>query len=169
MRRLRRRSAARVSIAVVVPRDAELDELRRWNRIALERGTPWLPVRGYDGRFATVGPLIVPGESCCFECVLLRRAANVEYGEHLLEVEDAPLAATADAALDAVVVALAAHLVLRSVAGRDTTLPGILYAVESRPALALGEHPVLRVPRCPACSGVERAAPRLPWHEAEAA
>jgi bacteriocin biosynthesis cyclodehydratase domain-containing protein len=169
IRRIRRTSRATVSIAIVAPGDDELAELRSWNRIALERGTPWLPVRAYDGRIAAVGPLMVPGESCCFECVLIRRAANVEYGEHLHEIEEAPLAVTADAALDAVVTAVAAHLVLRSVAGRDTTIPGVLYAVESRPALALGEHPVLRVPRCSACSGVEWAAPRLPWHEAEAA
>lgn len=169
IRSLRQRSRARVSIAVVAPGAAELEGLRSWNRRALRTGTPWLAVRAYDGRFASVGPLIVPGESCCFECVLLRRAANLVHGYDLDEIERAPLAARADAAVEAVVAALAAHLVLRSVAGRDTTLPGILYTVEARPALTLGEHAVLRVPRCPACSDVDRSAPRLPWHEAEAA
>ena len=50
VRRLRRRSRARVSIAVVAPGAAELEELRSWNRRALETGTPWLAVRAYDGR-----------------------------------------------------------------------------------------------------------------------
>jgi hypothetical protein len=55
------------------------------------------------------------------------------------------------------------------VAGRDATLPGVLYAVEARPTISIGEHPVLRVPRCPVCSNANRAPARLPWHEARAA
>jgi bacteriocin biosynthesis cyclodehydratase domain-containing protein len=121
----------------------------------------------YDGRFAAVGPLVVPGESCCFECVRARRAANLGYGDDLREIEAAPAAVRADAALEAAVVAVAAHVVLRYVGGGDTTVPGVLYAVEARPALSVDEHAVLRVPRCPACSPVSRLAPRLPWHEAE--
>jgi bacteriocin biosynthesis cyclodehydratase domain-containing protein len=169
VRRGRLRARSRPDLAVVAPAGDELGELRAWNRRALVRGVSWLPVRAYDGRFAAVGPLVVPGESCCYECVLRRRATNLDYGEHLLEIEGVPTAARADAALDAAVVALAAHLAVRWVAGRDTSLPGTLFAVEAHPALSLGVHPVLRLPRCPACSPAERLAPPLPWHEAEAA
>jgi bacteriocin biosynthesis cyclodehydratase domain-containing protein len=165
--RLGRRPA--VDLAVFAAEVDELDALERWNRRAHETGTRWLGVRPYDGRFAAVGPLIVPGESCCYACVLLRRASNVEYGRHLAEVEEAPVAAEADPALAALVAALAAHLALRWLAGRDTTLPGVLHTVEARPALRVSEHVVLRVPRCPVCSTAATVAPRLPWHEAEAA
>ena len=99
---------------------------------ALETGTPWLAVRAYDGRFATVGPLIVP-ESCVSNVSFSAVPRTSEYGDRPKEIEQAPLSATADAALEAVVGALAAHLVLRWVAGHDTTLPGILYAVERGP------------------------------------
>lgn len=156
----------RVDLAVVVPATDELEELDPWNRAAHESGARWLPVLPYDGRFAAIGPLIVPGESCCYECVLRRRGANVEYGEQFREIERAPLAARADPALEAFAAALAAHLALRWIGGRDGSLPGVLYAVEARPALALGEHAVLRVPRCPVCSPVEQLAAPLPWHAA---
>src|SRR5436309_12524717 len=102
-------------------------------------------VRPFDGRFAAVGPLVVPSESACYACLQLRRAANSEYGSDLDDVDGAPLAATCDSGVAALVGALAAHLVLRWTVGRDTTLPGVLHAVETRPALAITRHHVLRV------------------------
>lgn len=162
------KGSSRVDLAVVAPAVDELEELDSWNQAANESGKRWLPVLPYDGRFAAIGPLVVPGESCCYECVLRRRGANLEYGEHLREIERAPLAARADPAFETFVAALAAHLTLRWIGGQDRSLPGVLHAVEARPALAVSEHPVLRVPRCPVCSPVERLAARLPWHEAEA-
>jgi len=158
-----------VDLAVVAPAVDEGDALPGWNRLALDRKIRWLAVRPYDGRLASVGPLVVPGESCCYECVLLRRGANVEYGGDLADIEAAPVAATADAGADAFVIALAAHLVVRWIGGRDTTVPGVLHVVETQPALSLSEHHVLRVPRCCACSVAERLARPLPWHAAEAA
>jgi hypothetical protein len=82
-------------------------------------------------------------------------------------IEAAPIAAGVDAGLESVAAGVAAHLALCWIGGRDTTLPGILYAIESRPAFSVTTHVVLRVPRCGACSAAERSAPPLPWHEAE--
>jgi bacteriocin biosynthesis cyclodehydratase domain-containing protein len=169
VRRLSWRNDRKVDLAVVAPARDEGDALPAWNRVALERPTRWLPVRSHDGRLAAIGPLVVPGESCCYECVLLRRAANLEYGDDLAEIEAAPLAAIADTGIDALMVAVATHLVVRWVAGRDTTVPGVLHVVETYPGLALSAHHVLRVPRCGACSNADRVAPPLPWHAAAAA
>jgi bacteriocin biosynthesis cyclodehydratase domain-containing protein len=169
VRRIRPGRYMSVDLAVVVAAAGELEAIQSWNQRAHDRGTRWLAVRAYDGRFAAVGPLVVPGESCCYECVLLRRASNLAYGEDLHEVEEAPLGARADAPFEALVAALAAHLAVRWIAGGDTALPGVLFAVEARPALSVTEHVVLRVPRCPVCSTAGAVAPRLPWHEAEAA
>jgi bacteriocin biosynthesis cyclodehydratase domain-containing protein len=157
-----------VDLAVVAPAGGDLPRLSDWNRAALACGWSWLPVRPFDGRFAAVGPLIVPDASCCYECLLLRRAANLEYGADLLAIESVPLAATCDPAFEALVVGLAAHIALRFVAAHDSTLPGVLHAVESNP-ISITEHAVLRVPRCPTCSPVARVAPPIPWHAAEAA
>jgi bacteriocin biosynthesis cyclodehydratase domain-containing protein len=169
VRRSSWRGRGRADLTVVAPAPDELDRLHAWNRLALDRGIRWLLIRPFDGRFASVGPLIVPGQSCCYECALLRRGANAGYPDELDDVEAAPLAATADAGFQSLTAGVAAHVAVRWVAGRDTTLPGVLFTLEAQPALKLDEHLVLRVPRCEACSGVARAAPRLPWHAAEAA
>jgi bacteriocin biosynthesis cyclodehydratase domain-containing protein len=162
-------SRRRVDLAVVVPAADELDRLSAWNRAALATGSPFLLLRPWDGRMAAVGPLVLPGQTCCYECLLLRRSANSAYAAELAEVEAAPLGAPPDPALDAVAAAVAAHLAVRWLVGADRTAPGVLYAIETQPAFRVGEHAVLRVPRCPACSVAERAAPPLPWHAVAAA
>jgi hypothetical protein len=47
-------------------------------------------------------------------------------------------------------------------------LPGAFSALEFNGEIVLGTHVVYRVPRCPACATVGRAAPVLPWFEAPA-
>ena len=168
VRRLSWRGGRAVDLAVVAPDRDELDAVPAWNHHALEHGIRWLQLRPFDGLIATVGPLIVPGESCCHECLLQRFAANSDYAGDFAEVESAPIAARPDAALDLLTAALAAHLALRWVVGRDTTLPGLLHVIEVRPSLTLTVHEVLRVPRCGVCSASGRIAPLLPWHEAGA-
>jgi bacteriocin biosynthesis cyclodehydratase domain-containing protein len=158
-----------VDLAVVAPLPAEVSRLREWNRFALEHGLRWLPLAPFDGLVFAIGPVMVPGESCCHECLQLRLAAHVEYGADLALVESEPTAASATAGLEAAAAGLVAHLALCWLGGLDTRLPGVLHVLETRPELNLGTHAVLRVPRCPACSDADVLAPLLPWHEAEAA
>jgi len=157
---------AEVDFAVVAPEPAEAPLLGAWNATALERGRCWLPVRPFDGLVCTVGPLVVPGESACFECLLLRMAGHLEYGGDVRRVEAVPVAAPPVAPLEALVAGVASQLVLGWTGGPDLTLPGLLYVLETKPSLALASHTVLRVPRCPVCSDVARTAPPLPWHPA---
>ena len=50
-----------------------------WNNQALVSGQPWLQVLPFDGRYACVGPLYLPAETCCFECFRRRRSANLPW------------------------------------------------------------------------------------------
>jgi bacteriocin biosynthesis cyclodehydratase domain-containing protein len=163
------RDSSTADLVVVAPTADELEAVPLWNELALENELRWLPVLPYDGRLAGVGPIIVPGESCCYECVRLRRAANLEYGDDLGTIEAVRLATRGGAPLEAFAASVAAHLVVRWLVGRDPTVAGVLCAIEVSPMLSVTQHPVLRVPRCPVCSQVEREARPLPWHAAEAA
>jgi bacteriocin biosynthesis cyclodehydratase domain-containing protein len=151
-------------LVVAVPARDEAPAVEAWNRRALARRQCWLQLLPFDGRFAAVGPLYVPGETCCFECYRLRRRAASGYPTEFGAVEAAPVAASAGPALSTAQAGIGAAVVLRWLANGDTRLPGVLYAYEA-PGTALTEHRVYRVPRCPACSGTSDVAPPLPWYK----
>ena len=135
---------------------------------AWPRGRPWLQVLPFDGRYASIGPLYLPDETCCFECFRLRRAANLEAADELELLEATPAAYPA------------LRPCRRSSPGsrrpwrfewlvlRDHDVPAAFYAVELGPVLALSLHHVHRVPRCPVCSGLEDVAAPLPWYKEHA-
>ena len=156
-------------LVVVAPSPAQLPLLGGWNTAALSAGATWLAALPFDGRIAAIGPLVVPEETCCYECYLLRRASNSGYfAEHrALEREPAshPLPPPAVAAT----AGLAAVVALRWLVDRDPALPGIMFALELGGAPSLTAHHVYRVPRCPACSTIARSAPVLPWFERDEA
>jgi bacteriocin biosynthesis cyclodehydratase domain-containing protein len=150
-------------LVVVAPSGAELPRVREWNVRALSEGMPWLQLLPFDGLLAAVGPLIVPGDTACHECYLLRRAANLSslrFGPERVEQGVHP----SGPALDAVVAGLAATLALRWLALSDTLVPGVVLAVEQTPEPAFSRHILYRVPRCPACSGGRGRASLAPWH-----
>jgi bacteriocin biosynthesis cyclodehydratase domain-containing protein len=152
-------------LTVCAPSGGELCRLEQWNARALEARTPWLQVLPFDGRYASIGPLYLPGDTCCYECFRLRRQANLDGGAELALLEHAPAAYPPAPALDAVVGGLAALLVSSWLVRDDHYAPGAFYALELLPTLGLTVHHVYRVPRCPACSGLADVAPPLPWHK----
>jgi bacteriocin biosynthesis cyclodehydratase domain-containing protein len=152
-------------LTVCAPSGAELFRLGAWNAQALETRAPWLQVLPFDGRYASVGPLYLPGDTCCYECFRLRREANLEGGAELTLLDNAPAVYPAAPALDAVVGGLTALLVSSWLVHADHYAPGAFYALELLPTLGLTVHHVYRVPRCPACSGLADVAPPLPWHK----
>lgn len=149
------------AFVVAVPASDEGPQLAEWNARALDAGTPWMQVLPFDGRFAAVGPVFVPGETACHECFLFRRDATISpsrdrtRGPHV-----------GSPAIDAAVAGLAAHTALHHVAvGADA---GVLLAVELMPELRCTRHFVYRVPRCPACSPATRRASLALWSDVAA-
>ena len=98
----------------------------------------------FDGRFAAIGPLYIPGETACYECFRHRRAANITYAPQFWAMQETP-----------------APWHLRNDAG----IPGNFQSLEFGGDITLGSHIVYRVPRCTACGSVEGVAPVLPWFE----
>jgi bacteriocin biosynthesis cyclodehydratase domain-containing protein len=152
-------------LTVCAPSGAELFRLGEWNAQALEARAPWFQVLPFDGRYACVGPLYLPGDTCCYECFRLRREANLEGGAELALLDKAPAVYPAAPALDAVVGGLTALLVSTWLVYDNHYAPGAFYALELQPTPSLTAHHVYRVPRCPACSGLADVAPPLPWHK----
>jgi bacteriocin biosynthesis cyclodehydratase domain-containing protein len=157
-----------LDVVVCVPAPAELPMLADWNRQAVAVGQPWLQVLPFDGRYAAIGPLYVPDETCCYECFRLRRSANLDAGDELCLLEAAPAAYPASPAVHALVAGIAATLVLEWLVLDDPRVPSAFYAVELLPVVGVGLHYVHRVPRCPVCSGLENVAAPLPWHKESA-
>lgn len=156
---------AGVDLTICAPDRDELPLLRAWNEQAIEAALPWLQVLPFDGRYAAVGPLYLPGDTCCHECFRLRRAANLEAGEDIALVEDAPAAYPTAPAVDALAAAISVQLALGWLVLGDHYAPAAFYALELVPTIALSVHHVHRVPRCPVCSDLADVAPPLPWHK----
>jgi bacteriocin biosynthesis cyclodehydratase domain-containing protein len=157
--------AVGADLTICAPSPAELLELRRWNGRALGVAAPWLQVLPFDGRYAAVGPLYLPGDTCCYECFRLRRAANIDAAEELPLLDDVPGRYPSAPVVEAVTGAIAAELALGWLVHGDHYAPAAFYALELVPTISLTVHHVHRVPRCSACSGLADVAAPLPWHK----
>ena len=54
--------------------------MRQWNSFCVEQGVHFLPVV-LDRFIGTLGPLVIPGETACYECFRLRENANMDAPE----------------------------------------------------------------------------------------
>jgi bacteriocin biosynthesis cyclodehydratase domain-containing protein len=154
-----------VDLVVCAPAPAELPRLSEWNERALVGSQPWLQLLPFDGRYATVGPLYLPGDTGCYECFRRRRAANLGALEEFGLLESVPAAYPSSPAFDAVLGGLAAQVALHWLVLDDHYAPAGFYALEPLPSLALTSHHLHRVPRCEACSGLADVASPLPWYK----
>jgi bacteriocin biosynthesis cyclodehydratase domain-containing protein len=157
--------ASGVDLVVCAAAPDELPQLREWNGQALEAAQPWLQILPFDGRYAAVGPLYLPGDTGCYECFRRRRAANLGALEEVELLEAVAAAYPAAPALDAVLGGLAAQVALHWLVLGDHYAPACFYALEPFPVFTLTSHHLHRVPRCEACSGLEDVAAPLPWYK----
>ena len=153
-------------LLVAAPGSRELRELEPLNERALRDGLPWLQVLPFDGRHAAIGPLFVPGETCCRRCYLLRRASVCGYADEFWPLQDVAASRPAPPVLAALTGAVAVLLALRWLVRRDPMATGVTLALELAPRPTVTTHVVYPVPRCPACTQA-RARP-LPWLETAA-
>ncbi len=141
---------------------APVDVLAQVNEIALGRSLVWLPVSHFDGATIAVGPLVVPGETACWECLVTRRASTTEYPVQSREVQRAVPGAPLPAFLESWWHSMAALLIARWTLGADSWVPGRLIVLDTA-ALSVRTSLVTPVPRCPACRAPDWLPTAAPW------
>ena len=155
------------SLTLVAPAPGELPELDAWNRACLGSGAVWLALLPCDGRVAPIGPLFVPGETACYDCLRIRRASTCGYAAEFWSLDAAPAAYPDCFSIRRAVAGLAGWLALRWLVGRAASLPGVLHALELGPPVTVATHHVWRVPRCASCSDTAATSPPSPWFEGQ--
>jgi len=138
-------------IAVVLVDDYLSEGLADENRAALTSGRPWLIAKPV-GAVLWLGPLFVPGETGCWEC-LAHRLRGHRPAEELAAVLEPtrPLPApVATATTGAVAAGLIATEVVKELAGAGSALRGRVLTLDLAD-LAPVEHVLARRPQCPAC------------------
>lgn len=76
-------AAALPDLQVIVTDDYLRPEIEQINRTALETGRPWMLVKPV-GSVVWLGPIFVPGETGCWECLAQRLRGNVEVKTSIL-------------------------------------------------------------------------------------
>lgn len=140
-------------------------DLRIWNERAYYLGTRWLPISGFDGHAAVVGPLIFPPDTPCYECYRRRRASNSGLGNKLLELLPAGGPVLTNSALTHLLASLAVLHVQSWCAQEDPYVPGALTVVTLTGGLEVRREYVMRVPRCRACRAISASTREMPWAE----
>jgi bacteriocin biosynthesis cyclodehydratase domain-containing protein len=129
--------------------------MREWNRTAVNANIVFYPIV-LENEVASLGPLVVPGEGPCFECLWLRQNANLDvadreradethafFGQHVTSF----LQPMARIAADIAAVDLLKYFSRALPGGRA----GRLIEADLM-APAIRTRTVLKVPRCPVCA-----------------
>jgi bacteriocin biosynthesis cyclodehydratase domain-containing protein len=129
--------------------------LHRLNRAAVAAGRSWLPVYA-DGSEVIIGPLVVPGESACYNEHEIQheasRALRREYQLYSEELGRAPGDGPPLLAPYAAIAASWAAIGLTALLTDGTSfLVGRAVRVDFERLEVTSEH-VLRLPRCPVCT-----------------
>lgn len=145
-------------LAVLVLPQWHSSLIRAFNAASLAQDIPFLLLHG-DDTASHIGPLVIPHETACLLCVELRRhsrwtredfrAVQQDYADTQALSWEAPACSIPRASA---VAAMAAHEVLtalaryRQPASRGQELSVAAHTWQCQPT------PILKVPRCPACS-----------------
>lgn len=147
-------------LAVVVVADAEEQAaLAGLNVRMIDAGSPWLLVDARGGIPAVVGPLFVPPDTGCLECLWSRRAALTAHPTEYRALLAGRTAGPAGPWQRHMLAGLAAAVVLGWVLAADPWLPGACFELGVAQGPAVQRHEFLPVPGCEACRGGWRSTP----------
>jgi ribosomal protein S12 methylthiotransferase accessory factor len=157
---------------VVLTDDYLREELADINREANTQGIPWLLVKP-TGVEPYVGPLFVPGQTACWECLAARLKGNLKVEQAVGQMEGSvtiiPSAGGCVPPGEQAILGLAAlELAKYIVLAEHKYIEGNLITVDLNKFVPQS-HPVQRLPQCPACGeaalSAERPLELVPRHK----
>jgi len=130
--------------------------LREWNKYCIEKNIHYLPV-WLSRMVGSVGPLVVPRATPCYDCVWARENSHMENRNHLRAVDEAAAGLQIPAGYLAPMASILADVAtMELVKFYSRILPpkiGVLIEVNLlKPEII--PRAVLKAPRCPACSPI---------------
>lgn len=135
--------------------------LRKWNRIAVASGRPFLPVLLAD-HCGQIGPLVQPGDGPCLECLRARQNAAADRPD-LVRAPEETVQATPGVVgfLPPMLIALAELAALECIKHMLNprifdTVGHVIYFDWLEPSLSLKK--VLKIPRCTVCSATSEVS-----------
>ncbi|HEX4694652.1 TOMM precursor leader peptide-binding protein [Sphingomonas sp.] len=131
----------------------------RWNALAVSLSVPFLPIL-LDGAVGTVGPLVVPGETACWNCLISRENAPwlrrpLAISREALEYQ---MAQGHHPSMPAMLADCAAIELTRFFGEIPRPRPGRVITVDFLDN-AMNARRVLRIPRCNVCSEANAFSP----------
>jgi bacteriocin biosynthesis cyclodehydratase domain-containing protein len=132
------------------------------NDVCLDRGLTLLPIGSYDGAVLRVGPLIVAGQTACFECTITRLSANVDFAQLYRDVVLLAPPAPAPAAVRDWAFSVAALILVQWIGAREASIPGTIHTLVPA-TMSDRVAKVLRVPRCQGCGAPDFLPAAAPW------
>jgi bacteriocin biosynthesis cyclodehydratase domain-containing protein len=143
--------------------------LDAFNAAAIQAGLSWTRIAALHGDEVQVGPTIRPGVTACYKCFEARFRSNLPHPESYSALEQhlwRPGAANAPGRfrpVAAILSGLASLEVVRALSADLTaTTSGRLFTFDLSELRGRTE-PVLKIPRCPACSTIRDAPPPRAW------
>jgi bacteriocin biosynthesis cyclodehydratase domain-containing protein len=141
-------------ITVALADDYLRPELEDLNRRALEAGRPWLLIKAH-GPVAWIGPLFVPGQTCCWKCLEHRLRRNSPVRSHWWTLgggsaDGHPPTTTLPPPFPAASSAPVARILARVADGSWGRLAGAVLTCEAGDT-GVRRHLVARRPQCVAC------------------
>jgi bacteriocin biosynthesis cyclodehydratase domain-containing protein len=138
--------------------------LRDFNRVCVDQGRHFVPIV-LSNMIGTVGPLVVPGTSACYECLLSRQASH-------LDVPDLRDAIDANSfmgqqcigfhpSMGSILADIAAVELMKFYGGVLQSSVGSLIEVNLL-ATKMTSRKVLKIPRCAVCSPLTARPPITP-------
>jgi len=155
-------------ITIVFDTNSHALELSQINLKFLKSDIWWIPVR-LSPTHTTVGPLIIPFQTPCFECLVIRHCSTSPMSEILHKIElDSSLKRdnnsnlVSKALLSQAIGVLSSELLLYFT---PPCFPGIIGRIISFSHFSMGTkyNRVLRLPNCPACK--DSSVSKHPWEK----